>query len=471
MPFHVVIAGGGFGGFHAARALERALPRESARITLVNDVNFLLWTPLLPGAAAGALEPRHVVVPLREQLDRTDLRLAHVRAADHDRNELHVTTVAGHDATIRYDQLIVALGSVSKTLPVPGLAEHGLGFKTLAEGITLRNRLLMHLEIAETLDDPSERAGYLTFAFVGGGYAGVEGLAELQDFAIDVLPVYPRCRLHGMRWLLVEARDRIMAEVHPRLAEYTTRELRARGVEVLTETTVENVEPHRIRLSTGDTVPTRSLVWTAGVRPHPVVEQLGLPLRDGRVAVDRFCRVQGRANVWAIGDAAAVPDPSHKDRPCPPTAQHAVRQGKTAARNVAAALGTGRARPFRYRTLGLFVDLGRRRAVAQTFGLRWRGFPAWFLARTYHMTTMPGIKRRARLITDWTAGLAFGRDTSELGQLGHPPALNDLALTEQNAGGSQVAGGADPDRRFAPRDRTGTPPVPGATTMHAPPTI
>jgi NADH dehydrogenase len=437
MAPHVVIAGGGFGGFHAATMLERVLPPGSARITLVNDVNYMLWTPLLPGAAAGSLEPRHAVVPLRDRLQRTDLRLAQVRGADPDRRELHVHTAAGHDESVAYDQLLVALGSVSKTLPIPGLAEHGIGFKTLSEGVALRNGLLRRLEIAETLDDPDERAAYLTFVFVGGGYAGVEGLAELQDFAVEVLPEYPRCHLAGTRWMLVEAADHIMGEVHPRLGAYTARELGARGIEVRTETTVDEVHADRIHLSSGDTVPCRCLVWTAGVQPHPIVEELGLPLDGGRIAVDRHCRVRGREEVWAIGDAAAVPDPSKQDEACPPTAQHAVRQGRTAARNIAATLGTGRSRPFRYRTLGLFVDLGRRRAVAQTFGVRWRGFPAWFLARTYHVVTMPGIKRRTRIVTDWTTDLLFGRrDAPDLGQVGHAPGLNQLALSEQSAGGT-----------------------------------
>ena len=432
MAPHVVIAGGGFGGFHAARALERKLPAD-ARITLVNDVNFLLWTPLLPGAASGALEARHVVVPLREHLGRTELRLGHVLSADPGRRELRVRTIAGRDATVRYDQLVVAVGSVSKTLPIPGLEEHGVGFKTVAEGIALRNRVLRHLEIAETLEDEAERASHLTFVFVGGGYAGAEGVAELQNLAVEVLEEYPRCRAQGTRWLLVEAQDKIMGEVHPRLGEYTARELEARGVEVLTETTVEAVHEDRIELSTGETVPTRTLVWTAGVQPHPVVEELGLPLEEGRIKVDRFCRVQGHADVWALGDAAGVPDPAHPGDPCPPTAQHAVRQGRTVARNVAAALGTGSARPFRYRSLGLFVDLGRRRAVAETVGIRWRGTPAWALARAYHLATLPGAKRRARLLTDWTTQAAFGRDTIELGQLGHAPTLGELESGEQSA--------------------------------------
>jgi NADH dehydrogenase len=434
MAAHVVIAGGGFGGFHAARALERKLAAD-ARITLVTDVNYVLWTPLLPGAASGALEARHVVVPLREHLDRTQVRLAQVRSADPGRRELTVHTIAGRDETVHFDQLVVAVGSVSKTLPIPGLEEHGVGFKTLAEGIALRNRLLRHLEIAETLEDEAERASYLTFVFVGGGYAGVEGLAELQDLAVDVLSEYPRCREQGTRWLLVEAQDDIMGEVHPRLGDYTARELEARGIEVLTATTVERAHADRVELSTGETVPTRMLVWTAGVQPHPVVEALGLPLEGGRIEVDRFCRVAGHADVWAIGDAAGVPDPANPGKPCPPTAQHAVRQGRTVARNVAAALGGGSPRPFRYRSLGLFVDLGRRRAVAQTVGIRWRGTPAWALARAYHLATLPGLKRRARLLTDWTTQAAFGRDTIELGQLGHAPSLGELEDGEQRSDG------------------------------------
>ena len=412
MAPHVVIAGGGFAGFHTARALERLLPAEAAQITLVNDVNFLLWTPLLPGAASGALEPRHAVVGLREHLKRTDLRLGRVRSADPGRRELRVQTIAGHEATVHYDRLVVAVGSISKTLPIPGLEEHGLGFKTLADGIALRQRLLRQLEIAETLEDEAERASYLAFVFVGGGYAGVEGLAELQDLALEVLDEYPRCRAQGTRWLLIEAADHIMGEVHRRLGDYTAAELQRRGIEVRTDTTVEEVQAESVRLSDGEVVPTRTLVWTAGVRPQPVVEELGLPLTEGRIEVDRFCRVDGHDDVWALGDAAAVPDPSQPGQPCPPTAQHAVRQGRTVARNVGASLGTGTARPFRYRSLGLFVDLGRREAVAETVGIRWRGTPAWALARGYHVATLPGVKRRLRLLADWGVASVFGRDTT-----------------------------------------------------------
>ncbi len=364
-------------GLYAARTLERVLPAHSARVTLVSDVNFMLYTPLLPGAAAGTLEPRHVVVPLREQLRRTDLRLGTVLSAEPGDHRLRIRYDDGHEDDLRYDHLVVALGSVSRTLPVPGLAEHGVGLKSLPDAIALRNRLIGSLEAAEAVEDAAERRAWLTFVFVGAGYAGLEGIAELQDFAADVIDLYPRCRTTGMRFVLVEARERVMPEISERLASFATRELRSRGIDIRTSTTLDEVTATSARLSDGDVLPTHMVVWTAGVRPAPVVARLGLPLDEGgRIRVDRHMRVEGREDVWAIGDAAAVPDPAKGGRqPCPPTCQHALRQGRNVARNVAAALGTGRARPFRYRTLGVFVDMGRGEAVAETLWIRWRGAP------------------------------------------------------------------------------------------------
>jgi NADH dehydrogenase len=426
MPWHIVIAGGGFGGFHASRTLERTLAPQAARVTLVTDSNFMLYTPLLPGAAAGTLEPRHVVVPLREELHRTDLRLGTVVGADPASSVIRVRVPEGEAVEdLHYDQLVVALGSVSRTLPVPGLAEHGIGFKSLPEAIALRNRLIRTLEIAERMTDANERAEWLTYVFVGAGYAGLEGLAELQDFAADVIDLYPRCRISGVRFILVEARDRVMPEIPAPLAEFSTRELRSRGIEIRTSTTLAAVTASTATLSDGDVIPTRTVVWTAGVRPQPVVAKLGLPLdQGGRIKVARTMLVAGTTNVWAIGDAAAVPDPARGlQSPTPPTAQHAIRQGRLVAKNVAATLGSGRVRPFRFKTKGVFVDMGRSQAVASTAGLRWRGAPAWWLARSYHLAMMPGTKRKLRLLIDWNVGLLFGRDTSELGQLGHPPPL------------------------------------------------
>jgi NADH:ubiquinone reductase (H+-translocating) len=427
VAYDVVIAGGGFGGLYAARRLERRLPRHSARILVVSDVNFLLYTPLLPGAAAGSLEPRHVVVPLREELEWADIRLGRVTGADPARNEVFVDTVDGRSETLRYDQLIVTIGSVSRVLPIPGLAEHGLGFKTLADAIAMRNRALLNLEIAESLPDDDARREYLSFVFVGAGYAGLEGIAELQDYVADVIDRYPRCRIVGTRFVLVEARERVMPEIPASLAEFATRELRGRGMEIRTSTMLESVEEDAVMLSTGERIPTRLLCWTAGVKPAPAVADLGLPLGPGgRIEVDATMRVAGRSNVWAIGDAAAVPDPAkHRRAPSPPTCQHAIRQGRRVAENVAGALEGRTPRPFRYRTLGVFVDMGQHKAVATILGLRLRGFPAWFAARTYHLAMMPGIVRKVRLAADWTVGLLFGRASAELGQLGHPATLTD----------------------------------------------
>jgi NADH dehydrogenase len=449
MPWHIVIAGGGFGGFHTARTLEKRLAPQSARVTLVTDSNFMLYTPLLPGAAAGTLEPRHVVVPLREELHRTDLRLGTVVGADPASNTLQVRSPEdGLVEQLEYDQLVVALGSVSRTLPVPGLAEHGVGFKSLPDAIALRNRVLRTLEIAERMEDAAEREQWLTYVFVGAGYAGLEGLAELQDFAADVLDLYPRCRISGIRFILVEAQDRVMPEIPAQLAEFSMRELRSRGIEIRTGTTLDAVTESTATLSDGDVVPTRTVVWTAGVRPQPAIAHMGLPLdRSGRIEVARSMLVKGTTNVWAIGDAAAVPDPARGLKVAtPPTAQHAIRQGRLVAKNVAATIGTGKVRPFRFKTKGVFVDMGRSQAVASTMGLRWRGAPAWWLARTYHLAMMPGVKRKARLLIDWNVGLVFGRDASELGQLGHPEALGSPDATPQAPSTGPVVGQDGSDR-------------------------
>ncbi len=434
MAWQVVIAGGGFGGFYAARALERLVPAQSAHVTLVNEANFLLYTPLLPGAAGATLDPRHVVVPLRSQLRCTDLVIGNVTGADPAGRMLGVRRIDGEQLDLAYDHLIVALGSVSRTLPIPGLAEHATGLKSLSDATALRNRLLSCLDIAETLEDPTRRAEYLGFVFVGAGYAGVEGLAELQDFAVEVIQMYPRCRAQGMRWVLVEARARIMQEVPASLSEFAERELRGRGIEVRTATTLERVSERDATLAGGELIPARTVVWTAGVKPSPVVARLGLPLDGhGRIVVDAHMRVADGAGsgtgvtrpagVWAIGDCAAVPDASRPGQSCPPTAQHAIRQGRLVARNVAATLAGGRTRPFRYRTKGVVAELGRNKAVAITLGIRWRGFPAWLIARTYHLLLMPGFGRRLRLLVDWNVALVFGRDASAPGRLGSPTPL------------------------------------------------
>ncbi len=358
MAWNVVIAGGGFGGAMAARELERIMPRQSTRMVLVNDANFMLYTPFLPEAAAGTLEPRHVVTPLREILKRTYLRLGQVVAHDPEAKTVRLHGNEGEDEDLAYDQLLLALGSVSRTLPVPGLSEHAIGFKSLADAIWLRNHVIETLEAANASEDPARREELLTYVFVGGGYAGLEALAELQDFAADAMESYPRARLHGMRWVLVEASDRVLPEIDARLADYALRELRGRGIDIRLGTTLEEVGANSARLSSGETLATKTVVWTAGVAPNPSLRQLGVPLDErGRVPVDDHLRVEGLESVWAIGDCAAAPDP--RGGTCPPTAQHAVRQGPVAARNIAAELGVGTPAPFEYRGEAAFVNLGR----------------------------------------------------------------------------------------------------------------
>ena len=422
MAWNVVIAGGGFGGAAAARELERLMPRQSAQLTLVNETNFMLYTPFLPEAAAGTLEPRHVVTPLRDILKRTYLRLGSIVGHDPEAKTVRLRRKHGEDETVPYDQLLVALGSVSRVLPVPGLNEHAVGFKSLADAIYLRNHVVETLEEANATEDPARRDRLLTYVFVGGGYAGLEALAELQDFAADAMESYPRARLHGMRWVLVEASDRVLPEIDIDLAEYALQELRGRGIDIRLETTLEEVGPESARLSSGEILPTQTVVWTAGVAPQPILRRLSLPLDErGRVPVDEYLRVRGMDSVWAIGDCAATPDPS--GGLSPPTAQHAVRQGPVAGRNIAAMLGVGSPRRFEYRSQASFVNLGRYKAVGRIGSRTFRGFPAWWLARTYHMSQIPGTARKVRAVLDWTASLPFRRDISEVGSIGHPKPL------------------------------------------------
>jgi NADH dehydrogenase len=422
MAWNVVIAGGGFAGASAARMLERVVPRQAARLVLVNDVNFLLYSPFLPEAAAGTLEPRHVVTPLRDILKRTNLRLGAITGHDPDARTVECTKHSGEVEVLPYDQLLVSVGAVSRLLPVPGLGEHAIGFKSLADAIWLRNHVIETLEAANASEDPVRQEQLLGYVFVGGGYAGLEALAELQDFAADAVQRYPRARLRGMRWMLVEAADRVLPEIDRPLAEYTVRELRGRGIDVRLNTRLEEVRADGVKLSTGEEIPARTVVWTTGVAPHPSLAALDLPLDEsGRVVVDDHLRVPGRPGVLAAGDCAAVPDPTGGI--CPPTAQHAIRQGRTAARNMAAALGLGAERRFDYENKGTFVNLGRYKAVGKLGTRTFSGFTAWWLARTYHMSQIPGGDRKLRAILDWTTSLPFRRDVSEVGSIGHPRPL------------------------------------------------
>ena len=433
MPEHVVIAGGGFGGLYAARRLLKAMPPQSVKVTLVNNRNFLLYAPLLPAAAGGTVEPRHVVVPLREGLGHSELRLGDITGADPAKHELYLRSEHQGEETIGYDRLVVALGSVARMLPIDGLEERAIGFKTLGDGLALRDHVIECLEAAEVADDPDERAAWLTFLFTGGGYTGVEGIAELQELALNVIGLYPRCAAAGMRWVLVEGEERIMREVPASLAEFTRNELEARGIEVRTGVHVDAVGETDVHLTDGTTIATHTLAWTAGITAAPVVGKLGLPTdHHGRIPTDAHMRVPGFDDVWAVGDAAAVPDPANPGSPCPQTAQHAMRQGRLVAGNVASTLGRGRSEPFTYKTMGMVVDLGRHNAVASLLGVKVRGRAAFLVARAYHLAALPGWGgRRIRIAGDWLFADLFRLDSSEWGVTDSRPTPLGTAAPEE----------------------------------------
>lgn len=415
----ILIVGGGFIGMYAARRLEH-LTREGHRITLVNPENFMQYQPFLPEVASGTIDPRAVVVPLRQALRRTRLVIGEVQRIDHD---ARLASVSFPDGTVHrepYDILVLGTGSRSRTLPIPGLAERGIGFKTVAEAISLRNRVLSNLDTASETPDEDLRRSLLTFVFVGGGYAGVEALAELEDLVRGVLELYPMLRPADLRWVLVEAADRILPELGEDLADYARDRLEERGIEVRLRTRLESALDGWIALSDGERFRADVLVWTAGVKPSPLARRSGLPTDEaGRVLVDEELRVAGVPDAWAGGDVAAVPD-RVTGGIAPPSAQYALRQARRLAGNLEASLQGRPGRPFTWRNLGGLCALGRYRGVAKVMGIKLRGFPAWFLHRTYHLAQMPTAGRKVRIMLDWTVALFFRRDVSQLGSLQRP---------------------------------------------------
>jgi NADH dehydrogenase len=408
------VLGGGFAGGYVARLL------GSRGATIVSPENFMLYTPMLPEAASGTLEPRHVVVPLRLMCPHAELLLGRATALDEEARLVHVATEDG-EFDVGYEQLVVALGAVPRALPIPGLAEHALSFKNLADAIYLRNHVLRELEAAVAQPEEAER--HLTFLFVGAGYAGVEALAELSDLVRDALRFYPELKEAPRRWVLVDAAPKILPEIPARLGDYAARELTKRGVDIRVSTTLESVDDKGAVLSDGTRFETHTVVWTAGVKAHPLLDRLGLPLDDrGRVLVGPTLQVDGRDNVWALGDGARVPNEATPGQSDPPTCQHALRQARRLAKNL-----KGESKPYRYRMLGQVATLGRYKGIADVLGLRLRGFPGWFVTRTYHLFQLPLVSRKLRVVTDWTVALFFRRDIAELSMLGRPQPLNERA--------------------------------------------
>ncbi len=408
-----LVVGGGFAGAYVARLLKKR------GATIVSPENFMLYTPMLPEAASGTLEPRHVVVPLRVMCPHAELLLGRAIALDLDHDRVQVETEEDL-VNVHFRNVVVAIGAVSRTLPIPGLAEHGLGFKTLADAIYLRNHVLRRLEAAVAAATDAYRLRELTFVFVGAGYAGVEALGELSDLVRDALRHYPDLRTAEQRWVLVDAAPKILPEIPRRLGEYAAERLARRGVEIHVNTTLESVEPHAALLSDGTRILTSTLVWTAGVTANPQLRHFGLPLDErGRVRVDETLRVEGHEHVWALGDGARVPNRASSE-PDPPTCQHALRQARRLAKNL-----WDEPKPYRYRMLGQVATLGRYKGIAEVFGVGVKGFVGWFVTRTYHLYQLPLVSRKLRVVTDWTVALFFRRDIAELGTLGHPRGLRD----------------------------------------------
>ncbi len=433
----ILIVGGGYIGMYAAIHLERRLKGAGHELVLVNTDNFMQYQPFLPEVASGLIDPRAVVVPLRGVLRQTRLVVGEVERIDHRRKVASVRLDGGERRELDYDVVILGAGSWPRTLPIPGLADHAVGFKNVAEAIWLRNHVLSRLDRADELTDEDARRAALSFVLVGAGFAGVELLGELEDLARVAVGRYPGLRREDMRWVMVEAGPRILPELEEGLAAYATERLRERGIAIQTRTRLESVVDGVVRLSNGETFPAETVVWTAGVRPSPLPRDSGFPVDErGRVRVDATLRVEGLADAWAAGDVAAVPDPDTPAGLSPPTAQHALRQARRLAANVAATLAGGRVEPFRYRNKGMLCSLGHYRGVANPLGIHVRGFPAWFLHRTYHLFYMPTWGRRVRIALDWTVALLFPRDLAQLGSFEQPRAAFRRAAAEDDGGAS-----------------------------------
>jgi len=419
----VLIVGGGYVGMYTALRLQKKLRWSTMRITVVDPRSYMTYQPFLPEAAAGSLEPRHVVVPLRRVLRQSQVITGEVTQIRHADRVARIEPRVGEPYDLSYNVLVVALGSVARTLPIPGLADQGIGFKQVEEAIALRNHVLDRLDVAASTADEDVRRRALSFVVVGGGYAGVEALAELQDMAKDALRYYPYLEPHHMRWVLVEATGRILPEVGPDMGVYTVEELRRHGIEVRLETRLESCVDGHVVLDDGTEFDADTLIWTAGVKAHPLLAATDLPLDEkGRLRCRADLRVEGVEDAWGAGDCAAVPDLT-SDVPgatTGPNAQHAVRQAKLLGDNIAAVLRGREPKNYVHKYVGSVASLGLHEGVAEVYGVKVKGFPAWFMHRTYHVSRMPTLNRKVRIVLDWTLALFFRREAVSLGRI-HVP--------------------------------------------------
>lgn len=431
----ILILGGGFGGVYTALYLDRTLARDpNVEITLINGENFFLFTPMLHEVAASDLDVTHIVNPIRKLLRRVQFLEAAVEAIDLEVRQVVVSHGSdGHCHALRYDYLVIALGSVTNFFNLPGLAENALTMKSLGDAIHLRNHVIKTLEEADAECAAGERESMLTFVVAGGGFAGVETIAAINDLAREALAYYPHLRDDSLCMVLVHAGDVILPELGERLGRYAERKLAERGVEIRLNTRVTGVTEAGICLNDGTCLPASStLIWTAGVSPNPLLGPLPCPRERGRVQVNAFLEVPEWPGVWALGDCACVPD-SKTGKPYPPTAQHAIRQGKIAAHNITVAIHGGQKRPFVYTTLGQLASLGRRSGVANILGHNFSGFIAWWLWRTIYLSKLPRLEKKLRVALDWTLDLLFARDIVQfltLRSTGISDAESDLHMPE-----------------------------------------
>src|SRR5215468_7635828 len=428
-PQRILIVGAGHVGLYAAlRLSKRLLGRRDAEVTIVDPQPHMTYQPFLPEAAAGNISPRHAVVPLRRELRKVRVLSGEVTEINHARRCATVMPITGPAREVSYDHVVVVPGSVSRTLPIPGLRDNAVGFKTVGEAIYLRNKVLDQLDVAVTTGDPDVRRRALTFVFVGGGYAGIEALAEMEDMAHDALRYYPELTASDMHWVLVEASRRILPEVGRDLGAYTVVQLVKRGLDIRLGTTLDSCVDGLVRLSDGDSFAADTIVWTAGVKAHPMLEHTDLP-RDSKnrlTCLPTLQVVDERGQIvpgaWSAGDCAAVPDLT-SDEPgalCAPNAQHAVRQAKVLADNIAAVIFGRAVRDYRHRYVGSVASLGLHKGVAQVYGIKLKGLPAWFMHRTYHLMRVPSFNRKVRVVIDWTLALILKREVVALGELHEP---------------------------------------------------
>ncbi|WP_258015844.1 NAD(P)/FAD-dependent oxidoreductase [Streptomyces sp. AJS327] len=463
----ILVVGGGYVGLYAARRILKKMRYGEATVTVVDPRSYMTYQPFLPEAAAGSISPRHVVVPLRRVLPGAEVLTGRVTSIDQDRKVASVAPLVGDAYELPFDYLVIAMGAVSRTFPIPGLAEHGIGMKGVEEAIGLRNHVLEQLDKADSTTDEEIRRKALTFVFVGGGFAGAETVGEVEDMARDAAKYYPNVRREDMRFVLVDAAPGILPEVGPKLGEWGLEHLKSRGIEVYLNTSMDSCVDGHVVLRNGLEVDSHTIVWTAGVKPNPVLSRFGLPLGPkGHVDVDATLQVRGVDHIWAAGDNAQVPDLVARKEGgpgphfCPPNAQHALRQAKVLGDNVISRLRGFPQSEYRHANKGAVAGLGLHKGVAMIVvgktRIRLRGRLAWYMHRTYHGLAVPTWNRKIRVFADWTLALFLKREVVSLGAMEHPRGefYEAAAPVIASARAASDADGAPGRDRKAPTERT-----------------